>query len=113
MRVAWLECATGISGDMTLAALLDAGVDRASIEQAIASLQLPDVQLRVETVVKGGFRATQVMVDHPEQHAHRHMSDIRRILDQSSLSDRQRHLADLDGEAQFRHLHLDGHRADA
>lgn len=94
MRVAWLECATGISGDMTLAALIDVGVDREAVESAIRSLKLPDVRLRVETVIKGGFRATQVFVDHPEQHAHRHMSDIRNILDQSELSDRQRQIAD-------------------
>lgn len=94
MRVAWLECATGISGDMTLAALIDAGVDRDAIQEAIQSLNLPDVRLRIESVVKGGFRATQVFVDHPEQHAHRHMSDIRQILEGASLTDTQRHLAD-------------------
>jgi pyridinium-3,5-bisthiocarboxylic acid mononucleotide nickel chelatase len=94
MRVAWLECATGISGDMTLAALIDAGVDRHAIHDAIASLNLPDVRLRVETVVKGGFRSTQVFVDHPEQHAHRHMSDIRQLLDSAQLTDSQRLLAD-------------------
>ena len=94
MRVAWLECATGISGDMTLAALIDAGVDREAIEAAVRSLNLPDVSLRVETVVKGGFRATQVFVDHPEQHAHRHLSDIRSILDQAKLTDGQRQIAD-------------------
>jgi len=93
MRVAWLECATGVSGDMTLAALIDAGVDRNAIETAIQSLKLPDVRLRVETVVKGGFRSTQVFVDHPKQHAHRHMSDIRGILDQSDLTDQQRQIA--------------------
>ena len=79
---------------MTLAALIDVGVDRPAIEDAVASLNLPDVRLRVETVVKGGFRATQVFVDHPEQHAHRHMADIRRILDGSRLTDTQRALAD-------------------
>ena len=94
MRVAWLECATGISGDMTLAALLDVGVDREAIEEAIGSLNLPNVRLRVETTVKGGFRATQVFVDHSKQHAHRRLSDIRRILSQAKLTDRQRQIAD-------------------
>ncbi|MEZ6132945.1 MAG: nickel pincer cofactor biosynthesis protein LarC [Planctomycetaceae bacterium] len=94
MRIAWLECATGISGDMTLAALLDVGVDRAVIQAAIASLNLPDVTLRIESVMKNGFRATHVLVDHPEQHAHRHYADICRILDAASaLTDRQRDLA--------------------
>lgn len=94
MKVAWLECATGISGDMTLGALIDVGVDRKAIEAAIASLQLPDVKLRVESVMKNGFRATHVLVDHPEQHAHRHYSDICNILDAAdALTDAQRDLA--------------------
>lgn len=94
MKIAWLECATGISGDMTLGALIDLGVDVGVIRRAIDSLQLPDVTLRIESVIKNGFRATHVLVDHPEQHAHRHYSDIRRLLDQSSLTPRQRQLAE-------------------
>lgn len=94
MRIAWLECATGISGDMTLGALIDAGVDQQAIQKAIASLNLPDVKLRVESVMKNGFRATHVLVDHPEQHAHRHYTDICNILDAAdALTDSQRHLA--------------------
>jgi pyridinium-3,5-bisthiocarboxylic acid mononucleotide nickel chelatase len=94
MRIAWLECATGISGDMTLAALVDAGVSQHSLREAIDSLKLPDVVLRVETVVKNGFRATQVMVNHPEQHAHRHLSDIREIIEGAdAVTQRQKQLA--------------------
>lgn len=94
MRIAWLECATGISGDMTLGALIDAGVDKDAIIYAVESLNLPDVQLRIESVMKNGFRATHVLVDHPEQHAHRHYTDICNILDQATaLTDRQRDLA--------------------
>ncbi len=94
MRIAWLECATGISGDMTLGALIDAGVDKDAILKAVASLNLPDVRLRIESVMKNGFRATHVLVDHPEQHAHRHYTDICNILDAAdALTDRQRNLA--------------------
>lgn len=93
MKIAWLECATGISGDMTLGALIDLGVDLAAIRSAIDSLGLPDVSLRVETVIKNGFRATHVLVQHPEQHAHRHYADICDILDQSSLSESQKQIA--------------------
>lgn len=97
MRIAWLECATGLSGDMTLAALLDAGADIASVRKAIASLNLPDVVLRVETVIKGGFRSLHVLVDHPEQHAHRHFTDIRRIVEQATgLTPRQKQLGAAD-----------------
>ena len=93
MRTAWLECATGISGDMTLAALIDAGADPQVIRAAIQSLGLPDVRLRLETVIKGGFRSLQALVDHPEQNAHRHLSDIQAIVQRSSLTARQQSLA--------------------
>lgn len=93
MKTVWIECATGISGDMTLAALLDAGVDRDAIIAAIESLNLPDVSLRIESVMKNGFRSTHVLVDHPEQHAHRHFTDICSILDASALTQKQRELA--------------------
>ena len=83
MKIAYLDCPTGISGDMTLGALIDVGVDLNQVRSAIDSLQLPDVKLQVATVVKGGFRATKVDVIHPEQHAHRHLSDIKEILDRA------------------------------
>lgn len=80
MIAAYLDCATGISGDMTLAALIDAGVDSQQIQQAIDSLGLGDVQLRVEQTHKAGFRATKIFIDHPPQHAHRHLSDIQQMI---------------------------------
>ncbi|QDT35097.1 nickel pincer cofactor biosynthesis protein LarC [Thalassoglobus polymorphus] len=94
MKVAYLECSTGISGDMTLGALLDAGVERSVIEQAIASLDLPGVKLEVNEVMKSCFRATHIVVKHPEQHAHRHYSDIVKLLENAtSLTNSQRSLA--------------------
>lgn len=94
MRLAHLDCATGISGDMTLAALIDVGVDPNAIRAAVDSLGIEGVTLRIESVVKRGFRTTYVRVEHPEQHAHRHLSDIHAILDAAdALSDRQRDLA--------------------
>ena len=94
MRIAYLDCATGISGDMTLAALIDAGVDAAAIRAGIDSLGLAGVRLTTEQIIKAGFRATYVRVEHPEQHAHRHLSDVNRIIDGATgLSDAQKQLA--------------------
>ena len=45
MRIAYLDCASGISGDMTLGALVDVGVDLAAIQAGIDSLGLPSCRL--------------------------------------------------------------------
>ena len=83
VRIAYLDCSTGISGDMTLAALIDAGADFQQIRRGVDSLGIPGVRLEVDTVVKGGFRAQQIHIEHPEQHAHRHLSDIRQLIDEA------------------------------
>ncbi len=94
MRIAYLDCSTGISGDMTLAALIDAGIDPAILRAAVDSLGLEGVKLVTQTVIKGGFRATYVRVEHPEQHAHRHLSDIQALIDNArGLTPQQRDLA--------------------
>jgi uncharacterized protein (TIGR00299 family) protein len=94
VRIAYLDCSTGISGDMTLAALIDAGVDPAILRAAVASLGLEGVKLVTQTVIKGGFRATYVRVEHPEQHAHRHLADIHALIEGArGITPTQRDLA--------------------
>ncbi len=92
MKVAHFDCFSGISGDMTLAALIDVGVDARAITEGIASLQLP-IQVEIEKVRKGGFAATYVHIEAPEEQTHRFLPDIEAILNKGSLSDRQRDLA--------------------
>lgn len=92
MRVAHFDCFSGISGDMTLAALIDAGVDPVPIRQGLESLGLP-IELKVEKVRKGGFAATFVRVEAPEQHTHRHLSHIEEIINRGRLTAPQRELA--------------------
>ncbi|MFH5804101.1 nickel pincer cofactor biosynthesis protein LarC [Alienimonas sp. DA493] len=94
MKLAHLDLPTGIAGDMTLAALLDAGVDEAAVRAAIASLGLEGVELHCEDVVKFGFRAKNVRVTHPPQHAHRGLREIAAILDRGDLTPTARDLAD-------------------
>ncbi len=92
MRVAHFDCFSGISGDMTLGALVDAGVSGDAIRDGIASLGLP-IKLNITKVRKGGFAATQVSVEAPHEHAHRHLPDVEAILARGSLTQRQRDLA--------------------
>lgn len=92
MRAAHFDCFSGISGDMTLGALIDAGVDAQAIRDGIASLGLP-VELKIEKIRKGGFAATHVRVEAPHEHKHRHLHHVEEILNRGKLSDRQRDLA--------------------
>ena len=93
MRIAYLDCASGISGDMTLGALIDAGVDLATVQAGIDSLGLPSCQLVVQETKKCGFRATQLTVEHEPEHKHRHLHHIEAMIAGSVLTERQRELA--------------------
>ena len=92
MKVAHFDCFSGISGDMTLGALIDAGVDGAAIQDSLASLGLP-IKLLIEKIRKGGFAATYVRVERRQEHKHRHLHHVEEILGRGKLTDRQRDLA--------------------
>src|SRR5207302_7892539 len=79
-------------GDMTVAALLDAGVPLEPIRAGVASLGLP-VTLEVEKVRKGGFVATYLHVEAPEETEHRFLPEVEAILSRGQLTTRQRDLA--------------------
>jgi uncharacterized protein (TIGR00299 family) protein len=93
MRIAYLDCASGISGDMTLGALVDAGADLAAIQAGIDSLGLPSCRLVRTEVKKQGFRATQIAVEFEPEHKHRHLHHITAMIDGSSLTARQKEFA--------------------
>jgi uncharacterized protein (TIGR00299 family) protein len=92
VRVAHFDCFSGISGDMTLAALFDAGVPADPVLAGIASLGLP-IKIEIEKVRKGGFAATQIHVQAPAQDEERHLSEVEEILSRGKLTEKQRDLA--------------------
>ncbi len=94
MRIAYLDCASGVSGDMLLGALVDVGIDLATIQTGIDSLGLPSCRLVTREVTKRGFRALQLTVEHQPEHAHRHLSDILAMIHGSALSQAQQKLAE-------------------
>lgn len=93
MKIAYFDCASGISGDMTLGALVDAGVPLEAVQAGIDSLGLPSCRLATEEVKKKGFRAIQVRVLHEPEHAHRHLHHITEMIDRGTLAPSQKELA--------------------
>ncbi|MGQ9605456.1 MAG: nickel pincer cofactor biosynthesis protein LarC [Thermogutta sp.] len=90
MKVAYFDCFSGISGDMILGALVDAGADFQGLAAVIDSLALPGCRLIKETVRKSGFRATHIRVETQPEHSHRHLRHILEILEKSDLTAAQK-----------------------
>ena len=86
MKLAYLDCMSGVSGDMMLGALVDAGADLAAIQSGIDSLGLPNCRLEAQEVKKKGFRALHVTVVHEPEQKHRHLHHITGMIDASRLS---------------------------
>ncbi|MBM4000181.1 MAG: nickel pincer cofactor biosynthesis protein LarC [Planctomycetes bacterium] len=93
MKIAYLDCSSGISGDMTLGALVDAGVPLEPIQAGVASLGLPDVRITADEVRRHGFRAVKVRVECPPEKNHRHLHHIVDKIDASTLTEPQKELA--------------------
>jgi uncharacterized protein (TIGR00299 family) protein len=105
MRIGYLDCFSGISGDMFLGALVDAGVPITLLEETTAALNI-GARLESRKVVRGGITGTKVDViapdptpetrhpipetpnPKPHSHApHRHLSSILKIIAAAPLSD--------------------------
>ena len=87
MKTAYFDCHSGISGDMILGALVDAGVDIKSIRRGLASLGLKGYELKSRRVKRGLFGGIKVdAVLSPKAHTHsRTFTDIEKLLKRSKL----------------------------
>src|SRR5499427_6047769 len=86
MKLAYFDCFSGISGDMTLGALVDAGCPVEHLRSELCGLQVPGWELSAEKVWKGGMAATYVKVKTEDQQKHRSLSAILELLQASRLS---------------------------
>src|SRR5208282_4634283 len=107
MRIAYLDCFSGISGDMFLGALVDAGVSPRLLEDTVTALGI-GARLEISRVTRGGISATKVDVfvagekdlprevfwahqDHHHEHIHgRGLKEIREIIEQAAIAPRAR-----------------------
>jgi uncharacterized protein (TIGR00299 family) protein len=76
----------GISGDMTLGALLDLGLDSDWLRSYVAALQLGPIDVVITRAQRRGISCGRVHFELPKQTAHRHLKHIHDILDRAPLS---------------------------
>lgn len=94
MKVLYFDCSSGISGNMTLAALLEIIEDNEYFLNEIKKLNIDGYKIEISKKIKNGITATYVDVILDEHnHSHRHLSDIYQIIDESKLDDNIKKLA--------------------
>ncbi len=115
MRVAYFDCIAGITGDMALAALLDAGADLDELTTVLSSLPLEPFELEVSEVEEHGVHATTVTVRTSSSGVIRTYPSVRSLLDGANLPPEALRLAHrmcrLYAEAEARVHHRDAESA--
>ena len=81
MKIAILDPASGIAGDMFLGALVDVGLDKGWLQGLPSTLGLSGVGVRIEDVKRSGVRCVKVDFDIPPQPHGRAVSEIHRLID--------------------------------
>ena len=103
----FFECANGISGDMSVAALLDLGADRNKLDKALKSINLDDeFSYEIKEVKVNSIKATDFNViydnnnyhhhqqhENCEHHVHRNLDDVIKIINKADMTDGARTLA--------------------
>ena len=87
--VLYFDCFSGISGDMVLGALLDAGLPFDGLKAALGSLAVSGYEVSAKRVLRSGISATKFVVSEnggADAHPHRHLAGIFKLIDQSALS---------------------------
>ncbi|MBW3646777.1 MAG: nickel pincer cofactor biosynthesis protein LarC [Actinobacteria bacterium] len=88
--IGWLDCSAGISGDMLLGALVDAGVDLSVLQAAVDGLGVEPIRLTARPVTRAGIGATKVEVEVGEAATTRTWADVRELLTTAELVDHVR-----------------------
>ncbi|HEY5119799.1 MAG TPA: nickel pincer cofactor biosynthesis protein LarC, partial [Anaerolineales bacterium] len=88
--IAYLDCFSGISGNMALGALLDCGLPEDSFRRELDKIGVGGYRLEIREVVKNGLRGLFVDIRVEETQPHRHLADIENIIRASPLAQRVR-----------------------
>jgi len=87
MKTLYFDCFAGASGDMILGALVSAGVEPQVLIAQLELLEVSGWHIDFEKVERSGIGATHARVKTAHEHAHRHLSDILKIINDSRLTE--------------------------
>jgi uncharacterized protein (TIGR00299 family) protein len=93
MKTLYFDCFAGASGDMILGAMVAAGVNPEVLREELSRLNVDGFNINFETVDRSGLSATYARVETAHEHKHRHLSDIKQIIERSGVSDAAKTLA--------------------
>ena len=86
MKIAYFDCFAGAGGDMIVAAMLDAGVDAEFLKSQLATLGLKNLDIKLTETKRAGLKALRFVPVVAEQHQHRNLQQITKIISQSNIS---------------------------
>src|SRR4051794_38204026 len=90
MHIAYFDCFSGASGDMTLGALIDAGADVEHLRTEIGKLELGPIEIEVASTSQHSISGTRVSIVAPDTQPPRTWRDIRALISESALTERSR-----------------------
>jgi uncharacterized protein (TIGR00299 family) protein len=95
MKIAYFDCFSGAAGDMIAGAMIDAGLDFEFLKSQLATLNLPEKNLELKTseTKRAGLLALRFIPVIKEEHHHRHLEDIKKIINNSSITDKAKQTA--------------------
>jgi uncharacterized protein (TIGR00299 family) protein len=93
-KTAYLDCFSGISGDMTIGAFLDAGLGMKDLARSLGKLGLKGYELRAKKVMRGAIRGTKFdCVTKKAAHDHKPLKSILSLIDKSALNKKVKDMA--------------------
>jgi uncharacterized protein (TIGR00299 family) protein len=94
MKILSYDCFSGISGDMNLGAMIDLGIEKEYLINELNKLNMEGWELQTERDQRHGIFGTKATVKQTKhEHAHRHLSDIKKIVFDSSLDSKVKELS--------------------
>ena len=93
MKIAYFDCFSGAAGDMIAASMLDAGLDFEFLKAQIATLGIKKFEIKATQTKRAGLHAMTFVPVIPDEHHHRNLEDITKIIKNSRLSDKAKQTA--------------------